>query len=299
MFARQRSPGLWTFDTPVEDFEFEYIDASLANAIDGYGGGAYALQADLTIGGAPGAEVQFDLPVGFSEQVLIQDLEVHGAVWITGSLLNIDSAVVTVGNTGADAFTVEAFSQFNDIVNFNAGAYFNDDASFAQDIDVNGSADFGGPVSFHDGTVTMGASGADAFTVNAFSTFNGIAIFGGSTFLGGATTSSGAGYIKARRVSRQAIGGNADASYSPVSYDHVHVPAGTLGAARNYTIDDTGAADGDRMEFSTQDVGFAINVKKPGGVQIAQIVGNTHMSCVVERIVGIWTLIRYSDYILH
>lgn len=299
MFARLRAPGLWTLSSTVDPAEWEAFDDHQSKAIDGAGGGAYALTADMVIGGAPGVGWTFDLPVEFDDDALFSggNFEVYAGSIVLGAdsadalAVHANTSLVgnstTIGASGADALIVESFATFYDIAAFQGQSFF------------YAPTDFGDDVDFHDGTVTMGASGADAFTVNAFTQFNDIAGFAGSTYfystvsLQGVMTSSGSGYAQVRKVSRQAIGGDADASYAPTSYDHVHVPSGGVTATRSYTIDDTGAVNGDRMQFSTLDPNFAINVKNPGGTQIAQIKADTggKMGVVVERIAGSWRIL--------
>lgn len=52
MFARERLPGFWIFGSVVDPEEFEGIDRDKALAIDGSGGGSYALTAPLVLGGS-------------------------------------------------------------------------------------------------------------------------------------------------------------------------------------------------------------------------------------------------------
>ncbi len=315
MFARQRDPGLWSFDSVVEDFEFEYIDASLANAIDGSGGGAYSLQDPLIIGGAPGAYVTFGLGVLFEDRVDVGgDFAAYSNVYLGGdgtesivAIGHIDlSGVINIGVSGSDALTVEAFSQFNEIAIFNGSTYFNDPTDFADDVNFHGST-----VTFSGGSVTMGDSGADAFTVNAFTTFNEIEIHNGGAYFYddvvlGANVSLGDGSndiislkglmmdsAAGRHVVAQTIGGDGDGSYSPAITRHVIVLSGGITASRSYQIVDSATVDGDRIHFTNLDPNFAISVKNPGGTQIAQIKADLggKMGVICERIGGSWRTI--------
>ncbi len=310
-----RTRALWANDTDLLYTELDHLDAKTVDSLSSTGG-VYSLTSSLTIGGAPGTAIVFNVPTALYDGVsVIGTLDVLGNLSVgsgyaiqfdsdvtlgAGTHLDINSSVTSIGTTGSDAFVVNASSQFQD-VNFNGFTNFNNGVTFSADVTL----DAGTHLDINSSVTSIGTTGSDAFVVNAFSQFNEVvtvnstAYFNNNVEFDGEAYTSGAGYFKGRRRQRQAIGGDADASYAVTSYDHVHVPAGTLSVARNYTIDDTGAANGDRMEFSNHDTSFAISVKKPGGVLIGQIIGSSHLSCVVERIGGVWKIIRYSDYILH
>lgn len=273
-FSRQRAIGLWTFDSVVEDFEFEIFDENLSNAIDGKGGGSYSLQSPLIIGGVPGTYTQFDVGLTLSDLLYMTGgVESYGPVYI--------------GGTGT--FTVDKDSTFSDVVTLDAALVANDDcylgSSSADAIIVNGQAIFLSTAAFNDVATFQSTS---AF--NDVATFNSLAYFNDvPTFYEGANFQKPLGFSGTARIpERQAIGGDANASYAAQTYTHVHCPASTLAASRNYTIDDTGALNGDRMRFSTRDSGFDINIKDPGGSVIAAINAAAIKWVDVERVLGAW-----------
>lgn len=310
MFERQRDPGFWTFDSVVTEDEFEYFDQSISNALDGAGGGAYSLSDHLTIGGAPGIHIGFDVPLQLGSTLFVNDdvfilgeLQAFGGGDFAGNY-NFHDGAITIGASGADAVTINAFTQFNEIAIFNDTAFFNDDVTIAAGADLN----------IDSGAVTIGLSGSDSLFVESLTQFQNTVNFNGAVFFNGATdftdpatfedtvsmqrtlTFAGAG----RMVQRQTMGGNADASYSPTTTMHVIVQNGGISSDRTYTIDDTGAVDGDRIRFTNFSSAHAIDVRRPGdGSSIGSSIGalmnaaSTPMSLDAERVVGVWQSVLF------
>lgn len=283
MFARQRSPGLWTFDSVITGAELEYWDASVANAIDGSGGGAYSLQSDIAIGGAGGVEWTFQLPVVFD-----------------GSLSANDD--IYLGSNSADALIVAAQSVFQGNATFDNDVEFNDPTVVNDFLTVNGQTTFTNTVGFSgavfiDGNVNIGSSSSDLATIDAESDFVGNALFENGVAFEGTVVTNGAGNLRVRRVRRQTAGADADASIDVTLTDHVTVAAGVLSATRSYTISDTGAVNGDRVRFSNFDPAFGIAVKNPAGTTLEAIISGTGSPTWVdvERIAGTWRLFPGPD----
>jgi hypothetical protein len=313
MFSRRRSPGFWTFDSPVLSAEFEYFDASIANAIDGLDGGAYSLQSSLVLGGTGGTKFQVTIFSQFDAVVLMNDnLFVEGDATFDGAgtnhifggdSLTINSSIVSVGTSGADAFTVNGFTQFNSLAIFNSAIFVNGEASFGDD------ADFGAHVHFHDGIVTMGASSADAFTVNAFTTLNGTVIANGEIFTEDAnfgSSSSNLVIVKARTslraplsmsdtgaiAHRAVAGNNVTTTYSPLAVHEVVMESGVLTGSSDWFIDDTGCVDGQEILFANKDTTHEMTVRRPGG---AGIVGLLNEWGRFVRIAGVWQMTQQGD----
>jgi hypothetical protein len=258
MFARQRDPGLWTFDSVITGAELEYWDASIANAIDGLNGGAYSLTADVTIGGDPFVAWVFDLQTTFN-----------------GGTIFSSTALFTGDVTLQGLATFDGGTTFNGAVILNDYANFFGAADFQDNLTVLGIASLQGGVNL---------SGAVA--VSGPTTFSSAA----SADFAGTVTTSGSGAMRVRRVRRQTIGGDAPATIDVTLTDHVTVPAGVLSASQSYTISDTGAVNGDRVRFSNFDTGFGITIKKPDTISLLSVggAGGVPTWCDVERINGEW-----------
>ncbi len=299
--------------------QWEQFDANLANALDMQGGGVYSPQASVIIGGAPGVYLELDLPARFGDNFLMTGSlfeafattiligETGSATTMLGDTFDVDVGIVNIGVSGANALTVHSFATFDDIVIANGAAFFYAATEFNAAVDFDAATDFGADAFFHDGTVTMGASGATAFIVNSSTTHEETVVFNGAIFINdtaafsvapsfangavmqGPVTFSGQGRV----TQRQIIGGDTDATYQAIAQSHVHVPASVLSASRSYTIGDTGALDGDRVRFSTYEATYPLVVKAPGGAPLTNLKLASAFSswCDVERIGGIWRIV--------
>lgn len=261
-FPRQRSPGLWTFDSVVEDFEFEAFDENLSHALDGQDGGAYVLGADMSIGGGVAVDWTFDLPVNFYENVLFSDivefegitsflgvatflndvlmddnLEVNGSTFLDGDMVRIGGA----SPFGADLVC-------NSVAGFYDLAIFNGDATFNQNATFNDSVLFSDIVEFE-----------------AITSFLGTVTFNNDVTINDPVTFGTGGYVKERLFTMTDTN---VADRGPRNCDEVFVEQGTLSGSRTFTIDDTGAEDGAVILFSTQNTSYDVTVKKPGGTDL-------------------------------
>jgi hypothetical protein len=172
---------------------------------------------------------------------------------------------------------------FNDPVTFNDYVTFNDPVTFA---DTTG---FQGPA-FFDGNVNIGSSTSDALTVDATSTFSGNMTVQNAAAFEGTVVTNSVGNFRVRRVRRQTAGGDVDSTIDVTLTDHVFVAAGAITANRIYTLSDTGAVNGDRVRFSTQEATFGITVKNPsaGTLELLCNVSGSISWCDVERVNGTW-----------
>jgi hypothetical protein len=103
-------------------------------------------------------------------------------------------------------------------------------------------------------------------------------------------TTSGTGRITKRLL---VPGPNLDASLGPKDYDIVM--AVTVSATRAYTIDDTGAVNGDTMLFRNQSGSNYIDIKDPGGATMISIGGGLGQQwALVARVAGSWVTINFG-----
>lgn len=287
MFARQRDPGLWTFDSVITGAELEYWDASIANAIDGAGGGAYSLSSDVTIGGDPFVAWVFDLQTTFN------------AGSIFGSTVLFSGDVTLWGLTTFDGSTVfNGAVTYQDYANFIGAADFQDNltvfgiASLQGGVNLSGDVNVYGPTVFDaEGTFNDVVLFDDDFTVNGNAFLNGSVVLGASSTqtaiiqakssLRAPMTMSGTGAISHRTI----LGGDSDASFSPLACKDVVILSGILSGSVGYTIDDTGCLDDQEIVFINKDQTHSMAVKRPGGTTIAGITGGW-VRC--KRIAGTW-----------
>lgn len=282
-----RDGNVWASLSDLTSAEMALLDFNAAHSIDDRGG-TYALEEDMVIGGGVDITWDFELPVNFSE-----DVDVIAPLYVSGTT------------------TIDALLNVLDDATFEA-ATFNQDAEFEGDVYLNGTAmlvqsqavffddaTFQGPVTFED-PATFESDGifeGDVYLNGTAALIQSqVTHFGAVTFRG-VTQTSHAGYIAARRVRRQVAGADANASYAPVTYDHVYVASG-LTSPHDYTIDDTGAANGDRIRFSTQDATHAVTIKTPGGVTISSIrnAAGFFVAQDFERISGVWRSVMRAPF---
>lgn len=271
-FEYTRAGGVWSPSTDLLASELADFDDKTTHAISG-DGGTYALVDPLIIGGGPGAYAAFELQLVLYEGLYVYGggIQAYGEMFLGGN----------------ENLVVDKFAQFTHLVEFQTGMQVTGDAFFYDEvfcnddviIDSSGLLDVYGNADFHQ-DVTVSGSAHFALT-----DFSDVAAFYEGVVFQKPITLTGTARIR----QRQAIGGNADASYAAQTYTHVHCPAGTLTATRTYTIDDTGAQNGDRMRFSTGDDGQDLLVKSPNGSLMATLNANGLAWWVdVERIQGTW-----------
>lgn len=108
----------------------------------------------------------------------------------------------------------------------------------------------------------------------------------GDIAINGPIIASGAGRLRLRYHTAT----NGNISVGPATADVVFTPSGVLSAARDQTVDDTGAANGDVMIFATDEGTHVVTVKNPGGGTIMTIrfVSGSRLSVTVMRIAGTW-----------
>lgn len=280
-----RAGNVWASLSDLTSAEMALLDFNAADAMSGTGG-TYALEEDMVIGGGVGITWDFELPVNFNDDVdVIAQLYVSGTTTIDAPLDVLDDATFS-----ADAiFDADVYLNGTALL-VQSQAVFLDSVTFDDDVTADSNA-------YLDGFVRIGGAtpvGED-FVCNSVAGFYDTVIIDGGMDLRDTLITSGAGRISARRTQRQVAGADANASYAVTAYDHVYVPAGTLTADKNYTIDDTGAVNGDRMEFSTRDTAFAISIRRPGGTQIGSIKFATglYRSMIAERVAGVWDIVHW------
>jgi hypothetical protein len=310
-FSRLRSTGLWTFDSVVEDFEFEAFDENLSHALDGKDGGAYVLDADMSIGGGVGASWTFTLPVDFDGDVAIGDSGADDL--FVNSTFNFDgvgtfsSAVeffdditfsgnVTVepgGDVLVDADLVTIGADFDADFVVNSGTAFNNAVAVDGDFTVQPGND----VLLDGDTVQIGDNFDADFVVNSATgfynsvTFNEPVTVADTLSIGSVVSFTSSGKIKYRQ---QVVASDANQTVIAAQVDTFYIPTGVFSADRQVQIDDTGAQDGMRIFFMSHDSTNHCTVLRPGGAGIGSFGGASGQMSWAERIAGIWQM-QQSD----
>lgn len=247
-------PGGWAFGEILTSAQMNALDTDHANAVDGLNGGLYTLTAPLSVGGnAVTIDVLGCIDLTASGNVLgalgsFGDLSSTGNLACAGDL-NVEGSS-TLGDSAADAVTVNATTTFNSPVTLN-------DTVTCGSVNINGNT-------------MIGNASSDTLTTNAK--------------LISPLVLNGAGRVR-RRVSP---GADSNSSYGPKDWDVVRIGL-TLASNRDYTIDDTGAANDDEIEFSLRSGPQTVTVKAPGGstLQLLDTGGSVDwVRCV--RVSGSW-----------
>jgi hypothetical protein len=293
--SRIRPPAGWTDGTTVSGAEFEHFDSQLAEAVHGEGG-TYVLTQPLILNGqsvtiGTDAIIGDDLLVGADAVIdgfldIGTTLNVGTTLTVGADLIVLDDAVITENATiGGILDVTGSITSGGDIV-------VGDDLVVSFDAVINGLLGIGGNLTV-DGTTTV----AGALDANGNCFLGGSGTFTelqGNVELRGVMSLQGSSAIKARTV----IGSDFDNSYSPLAASHVFASSGSVTANRSYTIDDTNASNGMRIEFSTHVAGFQISILRPGGTLIQNIQATTGGFCklVCERVGGVWQWVDHSPY---
>lgn len=291
-FSYTRPGGVWTSLSGLTAAEMADIDHKTALAMSGEGG-TYSLLQDMVVGGAPGADWTFDLPV-----LVTDTLSVQGAFSVFGALSEFVG-----GMASYDYLNVYGVADFYNDVTYHDVVYYQSLALFLGNCEmfgnvfmgntsadfllVSATADFEGPVSFNDPVHVY-----DTWTFHTTPAFQAGAAFNGGTvtFLSATTLGVPLQFsLDGRIPKRQVIGANANTSYSPRNVDHVYVGPGGITGDVEYQIDDTGAVDGDRIRFTNESVNYQVAVKT-GITYLSTIknVAGTYYWCEVERVAGGW-----------
>jgi hypothetical protein len=264
-FQRQRVTGVWTLGTTIDPAELEYWDASIANAIDGAGGGAYALSGDLIIGGDVGVEFQVEIPFTCHDDAVFNDTTAfNDEVFFFGPVSFVD----TVG--------------FQDFVTFNENATFEDVASF------NGDTFVFGQLSVWD-DVYLGP--AASLTVDGIAAFNASAVHNAPMTLNApvalnAPMEVGSGYVTGRLLvvtTAPPAGG-----VGTQDYDEVHVSAGYSGGTSLLQIKDTGVPDDTRLVLTTQSPAIVSVASGIAGFGVLRNVAGTSGAATNMRRMELW-----------
>lgn len=123
--------------TTVDSMEFENFDANIAKAVDGTGGGAYALESDLILGGAPGIFFEVEIPTIFGDSVTMQES------------LTVAEDIVCSGQVQTQRLDVNFDARFDGLVNHYGEVFFEDDLTANNDIFLNGGVYVYGQIGFY------------------------------------------------------------------------------------------------------------------------------------------------------
>jgi carbonic anhydrase/acetyltransferase-like protein (isoleucine patch superfamily) len=283
--ARRRAEGLWVDGSTVSGLDFEHFDANLAEAVDGRGG-AYILTEDLEFGGA-------DLILGNNLQVVGNatvdgDITIGDDLLVTGDATVSGNATVTAALTVGMGLSVAASATILGGLTIGTDIAIGDDATIAGDLTVTGpstlgNANIGGALVVTGSTTLAGSLDADG---NCYlGSASGFVEVLGTTTVRENMSFGGDGKVVWRQ---QTVATDANQTSIAAQVDSFILPNGVFTAARSVTIDDTGAADGMRVNFRSRDTSFIITVKDPGGNNLDTLHGTTKPWGYAERIGGSW-----------
>jgi hypothetical protein len=291
-FTRVNAGG-WALNDPITADQINQLDIDHANAIDGDDGGSYSPNSDIEILG-PNKLI--------AEVFEAADAVVSGTLTVNGN--------ATIGNAGSDAHTFNGDVTMNDDLSVTGDCSFGNasgdshefsgDVTFFDDVQVVGVATFVSvPVCSAGLTVSSGGANVTGGLTVATGTTTVGAMSIGST-IGGTPTlatkllTSGVGRVVGRVYSMP----NSDVTtIGPADADRVVVPTATFTTSRNFTIDDTGAENGESMAFCNfHEATDYLVVKKPGGVTLISLrnVTGEAVAAVATRIGGVWEITDVS-----
>jgi hypothetical protein len=249
---------------PLLSSEMEGFDSRLYKAINGDDGGTWAPTDKIILGGAGlKCTVLTELAdVTASGDVTVQgetDLQDDVAV---GGDLDVAGALEVLGLTSLrDDTTVDADLQVNETLTV-LGA-----SDLQGALDVGGAMEVLGTTSLRDDVVIDAELQVNEAVVlgDTLSVAGAMQVGGALTLLGAVginqpVTPTGSGRVRAKSV----LGADANTTYSAGTAQRVHV-TGLTSTTRTYTIDTTGASDGDTINFSTTMVSKLIVLDVQGG----------------------------------
>lgn len=303
-FAYVRPLGVWNVLTDLHAAEMAQIDQNLFKTANFADGSTHAPSGVVTVGGAG------------------MTLKLVGVNTLpNGGFLDIDGALNVSGFS-----YLSGSHQYSGQHNYN-GSLGSGCASFY----YNGAtADFtgatlsigsGGNLNVKSGgslTVLAGAAGclfesavgftahvnitsAGLFGVDCGSTFTGAVTLNGPTIIAGSASltsvivTSGVGQFHGRSVHRVInAAGAAGQTASPLTASLYYFPSAASGST--IQIDDTGAVDGDQIQFVNYDPTNLVIVKNPGGSSLFSIrkAGGDYFTCACTRLGGVWLLTAYN-----
>lgn len=210
MFSRIRAPLGWTLTSVVLPEEWEEFDDRQSKAIDGDGGGTYAPTSQLEIGGA-GLKITGPFRVE-SQAVFTSDVDISSGLAVGGACL------------------------------------LNNDVDITNDLSISGDCTFNGASTFHgtftaDGGMALALGTGKNLTISATGT--GYAAIDAPSYWSNTITLQDKGTIAWRYNAL----GDADTTVAIGDGDIHRIPQVTTGT-RTYTVDDTDAVDGTKMEFT-------------------------------------------------
>jgi uncharacterized surface protein with fasciclin (FAS1) repeats len=191
--------------------------------------------------------------------------------------------VVVTGTTGA--FSIATGNEYIGELSANSAWTFADTSS------ENGeSVEFTNYSAIYVATLTMPAGTlVDGVVTTSFSLHGGLAGYTRLRFtrIGGVWHRQH-GSNSGRTIENYVVGANANTTYSPTSVNYVHVASGGISAARDYTVSDTGATDGDHIRFECHDSTYQINVNIPGPSTCSIGASLTYQVVEARRMGGVW-----------
>jgi hypothetical protein len=291
------NPSGWTTGDQLTPAQINQLDTEHAAAIDGTNGGTYTLVAPLVINGDLVTISELTVPnitgdTDFSNDIDVAN-DIHSGHSITADHsivatheLVAGTNIIAVGNLTVNGIsTLDATSivglSASGTTAFTGVTTFSNNVAFTNPVTYSNSVTFSQTVNCNS-DVNLGNGTSDTITIAGKATFN------------TPVTMGSGGYIK-RRVS---TGGDADATYSPDTFEEVHVINALLTADRIYTIGDSSLENGASISFSSDDVTNSITVKNPAATTLAVINasggGGTYQWCEFRKISGTWRATKHS-----
>lgn len=231
---------------------------------------SYSLTEDMVIGGDPFVAWVFDLKRTFNGGTIF-----GSTVWFGDSV------------TFNGPLVAEAGASFSGGSHFLDSAEFHGPADFSDNVTVFGIASLQGGVNLS-GAVNV--YGPTSFAAAASASFAGTVELLGATTVPAPIGFADSGKVKWRN---QTIAAAGNQSIVAAQVDTVLIPDGVMASGNSLTISDTGAANGMRVRFKSEDNANVVCVREPGGTALnGGLVGgvNTTTWIDVERIGGVWKL---------
>lgn len=271
MFAPVK-PGGWAFGELLSSGHMNALDADHANAVDGLNGGSYELTAPLTIGGD-----NVTISDGLTAPTVHGPTEIDDDFTVDGDL-----------TVNEDLTVSEDLQCFGEVET--QQLQVNNDAVVDGSLTVGGVSEFGNNVTL---------TGSAVLTLPAAATLEAP---GSGTFGGTGKILNLRGKVRLQQdgklVGRNAvIATGGDQSVVAAQVDTVIVPSGVMANGDIITIDDTGAENGMRVRFVSEDGANAVLIRRPGGgAVLGSIVAPTNINAgdtwlEVERVANVW---RYA-----